>query len=116
MRRQVVGLGKNCTEENGKQRGTGMRIGIAADHGGFALKRLIAAAICERDGDVVDFGAHELNPDDDYPDFVLPLARAVARKEIARGIAVCGSGVSACVAANKVPGVRPPDSSATPFN
>src|SRR5437867_2088424 len=55
---------------------------------------------------VVDFGAHSLNPDDDYPDFVLPLAEAVVRGKVDRGVAVCGSGVGACVCANKIPGVR----------
>jgi ribose 5-phosphate isomerase B len=83
-----------------------MRIGIAADHGGFGLKARITATLRKRHVEVVDFGAHELNPDDDYPDFAIPLACAVARGEIARGIAICGSGVGACVAANKVPGVR----------
>lgn len=83
-----------------------MRIGIAADHGGYALKARLAALLQARNVEVVDFGARELNPDDDYPDVIVPLARAVAHKAIARGIAVCGSGVGACVAANKVPGVR----------
>jgi ribose 5-phosphate isomerase B len=55
---------------------------------------------------VVDFGAYELNPDDDYPDFVVPPARAVADGEVDRGLAICGSGVGASVAANKVSGVR----------
>jgi ribose 5-phosphate isomerase B len=55
---------------------------------------------------VVDFGDCRLAPDDDYPDFVVPLARAVARGEVGRGVAICGSGVGACVVANKVPGVR----------
>ena len=83
-----------------------MRVGLAADHGGFDLKRQLVAAL-EADGyEVVDFGARQLDPGDDYPDLVLPLARAVARGEVTRGIAVCGSGVGACVAANKVAGVR----------
>jgi ribose 5-phosphate isomerase B len=55
---------------------------------------------------VADFGAHELVTGDDYPDFVVPLARAVARGEVTWGLAICGSGVGACVADNKVPGVR----------
>ena len=55
---------------------------------------------------MTDFGAHELITGDDYPDFVVPLARAAARGEVARGLAICGSGVGACVAVNKVPGVR----------
>ncbi len=56
--------------------------------------------------DVVDFGDSQLKQDDDYPDFVVPLARAVARGEVDRGVAICGSGVGACIAANKVAGVR----------
>jgi ribose 5-phosphate isomerase B len=97
---------ENPVEQHHTSPIAGRRLGIAADHGGFALKTLIAAVLRQRNLDVVDFGAPELDPDDDYPDFVLPLARAVARGEVARGIAVCGSGVGACVAANKVPGVR----------
>jgi ribose 5-phosphate isomerase B len=83
-----------------------MRIGIAADHGGLALKDDLAQKLRGAGFDVVDFGAHQLNPDDDYPDLIAPLAKAVAGGEVERGIAVCGSGVGACVAANKVPGVR----------
>jgi ribose 5-phosphate isomerase B len=56
--------------------------------------------------DVFDFGDRQGSPDDDYPDFVIPLAEAVARGDMERGIAICGSGVGASVAANKVPGVR----------
>jgi ribose 5-phosphate isomerase B len=56
--------------------------------------------------EVVDFGAPEYDPKDDYPDYVVPLARAVAQGEVERGVAICGSGVGACVAANKVAGVR----------
>ena len=56
--------------------------------------------------EVVDFGAHSLMPDDDYPDFVIPLAEAVAAGNVDRGVAVCGSGVGAAVCANKVKGVR----------
>jgi ribose 5-phosphate isomerase B len=83
-----------------------MRIGIAADHGGFELKVQLTAALKAAGYEVADFGAHELATGDDYPDFVVPLARAVARGEVTRGLAICGSGVGACVAANKVPGVR----------
>lgn len=83
-----------------------MRIGIAADHGGFALKEQLAAALRDHEHDVVDFGAPSLDPADDFPDYVVPLARAVALGEVERGLAVCGSGVGACVAANKVRGVR----------
>jgi len=83
-----------------------MRIGMAADHGGFELKVQLTVALKAAGYEVEDFGAHELIPGDDYPDFVVPLARAVAKGEITRGLAICGSGVGACVAANKVPGVR----------
>ncbi|OIQ98007.1 putative sugar phosphate isomerase YwlF [mine drainage metagenome] len=82
------------------------RIGCAADHGGFELKEHIAAKLREAGVEVIDYGDRRSDPDDDYPDFVLPLARAVARGEIARGVAVCGSGVGVCVAANKMAGVR----------
>jgi ribose 5-phosphate isomerase B len=83
-----------------------MRIGIAADHGGFELKVQLTAALKTAGYEVEDFGAHELAADDDYPDFVVPLARAVASGNVTRGLAICGSGVGACVAANKVPGAR----------
>jgi ribose 5-phosphate isomerase B len=85
---------------------TPKRIGVAADHGGFELKEYLAGMLREADYEVVDFGDGQAKPDDDYPDFVVPLARAVARGEVDRGVAICGSGVGACVAANKVPGVR----------
>jgi ribose 5-phosphate isomerase B len=83
-----------------------MRVGIATDHGGFWLKQDIAKRLREAGHDVTDFGANALEPADDYPDFVVPLAQAVASGEVERGIAVCGSGVGASVCANKVPGVR----------
>jgi len=83
-----------------------MRIGIAADHGGFELKVQLADALKASGFEVMDFGAHRLITGDDYPDFVVPLAKAVANGEIDRGLAICGSGVGASVAANKVPGVR----------
>jgi ribose 5-phosphate isomerase B len=83
-----------------------MRVGIATDHGGFALKEEIVARLRAAGHDVVDFGAHQLAPDDDYPDFVTPLARAVAAGTVERGVAICGSGVGASVCANKMPGIR----------
>jgi len=83
-----------------------MRIGIAADHGGFELKGQLTTVLKAAGYELKDFGAHKLEPGDDYPDFVVPLARAVTRGEVTRGLAICGSGVGACVAANKVPGVR----------
>jgi len=83
-----------------------LRIGVAADHGGFELKQYLEGKLREAGYDVNDFGDHRPHPDDDYPDFVVPLARAIACGEIDRGVAACGSGVGACVAANKVAGVR----------
>lgn len=83
-----------------------MRVGVAADHGGFTLKEEILRQLREWGYEVVDFGAYQLTPDDDYPDFVAPLARAVAGGEVDRGVAICVSGVGASVAANKVAGVR----------
>jgi ribose 5-phosphate isomerase B len=83
-----------------------MRVGIAADHQGFALKEQLATALEAAGYEMVNFGARDLIPGDDYPDYVVPLANAVAGGEVERGIAICGSGVGACVAANKVRGVR----------
>ena len=83
-----------------------MRLGIAGDHGGFELKKVLVGLLREAGHDVIDFGPATLDAADDYPDFVIPLARAVAAGEVERGIAVCGSGVGACIAANKVKGAR----------
>jgi ribose 5-phosphate isomerase B len=83
-----------------------MRVGIATDHGGLSLKEEFVAQLREAGHEVVDFGAHSLNSGDDYPDFVIPLAKAVAAGKVDRGVAICGSGVGASVCANKVSGVR----------
>lgn len=83
-----------------------MRVGVAADHGGFELKEQIKGNLLRAGHEVADYGSAVMTPGDDYPDFVFPLARAVAAGDVERGIAVCGSGVGASVAANKVPGVR----------
>ena len=83
-----------------------MRVGIATDHGGFGLKADLVAQLRAAGHDVVDFGAEQLSPDDDYPDFVVPLAEAVAAGTVERGVAVYGSGVGASICANKIPGVR----------
>ena len=83
-----------------------MRLGIATDHGGFGLKQEFLAQLRAAGHDVVDFGAYSLNPGDDYPDFVIPLAEAVAAGKVERGVAICGSGVGASVCTNKVLGVR----------
>jgi len=83
-----------------------MHIGIAADHGGFELKVQLLDALTLAGFTVKDFGAWELNDSDDYPDFIAPLARAVSEGEMTRGLAICGSGVGACVVANKIADVR----------
>ena len=83
-----------------------MKIGIAADHGGYELKKTLHSFLVASGYEVVDFGAYELNTQDDYPDFVVPLAQALAEKQVERGRAICGSGVGASVVANKVSGVR----------
>jgi RpiB/LacA/LacB family sugar-phosphate isomerase len=83
-----------------------MRIALAADHGGFDMKELLIARLRAAGHSVTDFGAKALDPSDDYPDYVVPLARAVASGEVERGIVICGSGVGASVAANKVNGIR----------
>ncbi|MCC9608397.1 RpiB/LacA/LacB family sugar-phosphate isomerase [Blastopirellula sp. JC732] len=83
-----------------------MRVGIATDHGGFALKEELVASLRAAGHDVTDFGAYALNPGDDYPDFVTPLAEAVVAGKVDRGVAICGSGVGASVCANKIHGIR----------
>ncbi len=82
-----------------------LRVAIAADHGGFDLKQTLIQRL--RDSvDFVDLGAYEFDADDDYPDYVAALAAAVVAEEVDRGVLICGSGVGACVAANKTPGIR----------
>jgi ribose 5-phosphate isomerase B len=83
-----------------------MRVGIATDHGGFRLKQELIAKLRAAGHEVADYGAVRFDPEDDYPDHIIPLARAVAAGEVDRGIALCGSGVGAAVCANKVPGAR----------
>jgi len=92
--------------EAAQDMGAPRRIGLASDHGGHKLKLRLSRRLVEAGLEVVDFGDLQADPDDDYPDFIVPLARAVARGEVARGLAICGSGVGACIAANKVPGAR----------
>jgi len=83
-----------------------MRVGICTDHGGFSLKEDLVARLRTAGYEIVDFGAHTMDPGDDYPDFVIPLGRALVTGKVDRGVAVCGSGVGASVCANKIPGVR----------
>ena len=83
-----------------------MRVAIAADHAGYFLKGDVAATAQACGSEVVDLGPYAIDPDDDYPDFAALVGRAVASGDVDRGVIVCGSGVGASVAANKVVGVR----------
>jgi ribose 5-phosphate isomerase B len=81
-------------------------IGIAADHAGFEMKEYLLKALRDHGFEVIDYGAKNLNTDDDYPDYVIPLSKAIAKGTLSKGIAICGSGVGACITGNKVKGVR----------
>ncbi|WP_228527915.1 RpiB/LacA/LacB family sugar-phosphate isomerase [Pararhodonellum marinum] len=81
-----------------------LKIGIAADHAGFLQKELLKKKLEKYE--LVDYGAYEEDPEDDYPDVVYPLAKAISQGKIQKGIAICGSGVGVSIAANKIKGVR----------
>jgi ribose 5-phosphate isomerase B len=85
-----------------------VRVGFAADHAGAALKRELLRRVGEArpDDELVDLGGDGSDPDDDYPDFAQRIGEAVRDGNVERGILICGSGVGASVAANKVRGVR----------
>jgi ribose 5-phosphate isomerase B len=83
-----------------------MKIGIAADHGGYEMKEKLYILLGANGHEVVDFGNSQYDSNDDYPDFVIPLARAVAVGTVERGVLLCGSGIGGSIAANKVDGVR----------
>ena len=83
-----------------------MRVAIGADHGGYALKDELKAFLESLGHEMIDVGAHTLDPADDFPDFTRPLAESVASGSADRGIMICGSGVGASVAANKIKGIR----------
>ncbi len=85
---------------------TAQPLALAADHGGLQLKTELASWLQAQRYQVLDLGASSLDPGDDYPDYAEAVARAVASGEAGRGIVICGSGVGACIAANKVPRVR----------
>jgi ribose 5-phosphate isomerase B len=82
-----------------------MRVALAADHGGFALKNELIGRIRETH-EIADLGAHSFDAEDDYPGYVLLVTQAIISGQDKRGILVCSSGVGACIAANKVPGIR----------
>ncbi|MFC1870360.1 ribose 5-phosphate isomerase B [Chloroflexota bacterium] len=83
-----------------------LRVALGADHGGFPLKIQLLPWLQDKGYEILDTGAHTLNATDDYPDFVEAVAQAVTSGQAQRGILICGSGVGACIAANKVPGIR----------
>jgi RpiB/LacA/LacB family sugar-phosphate isomerase len=82
-----------------------MRIAIGADHAGFELKQNLAAYLRELGNDVIDLGTTSTEPVD-YPDYAEAMGKAVLENRADRGVLVCGSGVGASVAANKIPGIR----------
>jgi ribose 5-phosphate isomerase B len=83
-----------------------MRIAIGADHAGVVLKELMIPELRRLGHDVVDFGGHDPNSADDYPDYALAVGDEVAVGRSERGLLVCGSGVGVSVAANKIVGIR----------
>ncbi len=83
-----------------------MRIAVGADHAGYELKAPLVELLTGLGHEVSDVGAHQYDPLDDYPDFSQAVAERVVGGEVDRGVIVCGSGVGACVAANKVRGIR----------
>src|SRR5262245_54449011 len=82
-----------------------MKIAIASDHRGLDVKRRIVTSLQKLSHEVIDFGPKEMDSVD-YPDYAIPVAQAVSRQEVERGILICGTGIGMCIAANKVPGVR----------
>jgi ribose 5-phosphate isomerase B len=83
-----------------------MQVAIGADHGGYTLKSDMVRMLESLGHDVIDKGAHSFDAEDDFPDFAAPVAEAVQTGDAERGIILCGSGVGACIAANKFLGVR----------
>ena len=83
-----------------------MKVGIAADHGGYELKETLIVFLKDKGFSIIDYGAFELKNSDDYPDLIIPLAKALSANEVDRAVAICGSGVGAAIAANKIHGVR----------
>jgi ribose 5-phosphate isomerase B len=81
-----------------------MQIALASDHGGFPLKNIIKEYISASGYIVIDLGA-EYTPGDDYPDYAVKIGEAITAGQAERGIFICGSGVGACIAANKIKGV-----------
>ena len=83
-----------------------MRIAVASDHAGFDLKAQLIPVVAELGHDILDVGAFKPDPGDDYPDFAEAIGRALLDGRADRGVLICGSGVGASVAANKLQGIR----------
>ncbi|MCR9201401.1 MAG: ribose 5-phosphate isomerase B [Planctomycetaceae bacterium] len=83
-----------------------MKVAVASDHGGFPMKAQIVQLVQTLGHEVIELGAFELQPADDYPDFAAEIGTAIQQERAERGILLCGSGVGACVAANKLKGIR----------
>ena len=83
-----------------------MHIAVGADHAGYDLKVLLLPWLQSLGHEIMDLGAHQFDAQDDYPDFAAAVGKAVASRAAERGILVCGSGVGACITANKILGVR----------
>ena len=83
-----------------------MKLVIASDHAGFELKEELCADLAAAGHEVIDLGAYEVEPEDDYPDYAVKTGEAIKAGVAPRGILICGSGVGVCVAANKIPGIR----------
>jgi ribose 5-phosphate isomerase B len=83
-----------------------MRVAIGADHAGFDLKEIVSRKLQARGLEVIDVGAHDYVADDDYPDFAAAVGHTVTSGKADRGVLICGSGVGASIAANKISGVR----------
>jgi ribose 5-phosphate isomerase B len=83
-----------------------MRIAIGADHGGFPLNERIISELGKAGHEIVDFGTHDGTRPDDYPDYAIAVGEAIQSGDAEIGILICGSGIGASVAANKLKGVR----------
>ena len=83
-----------------------MKLVIASDHAGFALKEELRSTLGKDGHEIVDLGAFKIEPEDDYPDFAQRVGEAIKAGVAPRGILICGSGVGVCIAANKISGVR----------
>ena len=83
-----------------------MRIAIAADHAGYPLNERVIKELDSAGHELLDFGTHVGSRPDDYPDYALKIGRAIQNNEAEIGILICGSGVGAAVAANKLRGIR----------